>query len=251
MDLYEHIADDYDTVTDAAGRGQAAREMLAELRRRHPFESVLDVACGNGMHAMILAEMGASVTAVDISEAMLDQARRRADAAGLDVRWVHSPMQEIHDSDQGQGPFDAILCLGNSLPHLLDPRQLLQTMATFSLLVAPQGIVVLQLLNYARVLARRERIVGITRNGDTEYVRFYDFLEDLVRFNVLKLTWSADGCGHDLAHALLRPYKREEIAAVCRKVNLEQIEYYTGTNFTDFDEQNSDTLLLVAHPGWD
>jgi len=249
MDLYEHIADDYDAVTGAAGRRQAAREKLAELRRRHPFDRVLDVACGNGMHAMMLARMGASVTGADISEAMLGQARRRARDAGLDVRWIHSPMQEIYDRDQG--PFDAILCLGNSLPHLLDPRQLLQTMAVFSLLVAPQGIVVLQLLNYARVLARQERIVGVTRQGDTEYVRFYDFLEDLVRFNVLKLTWSADGCAHDLADTLLRPYTREQIAAVCRKVNLEQIEYYTGANFADFDEQNSDTLLLVAHPGWD
>ena len=247
MDLYEHIADDYDAVTGAAGRRQAAQTMLAELRRRHPFDSVLDVACGNGMHAMMLAEMGVAVTAADISEAMLGQARRRAAEAHLAVRWVHTPMQEI--ARCVEGPFDAILCLGNSLPHLLDPHQLTGTLAGFARLLAPRGVVVLQLLNYARVLARQERIVGVTGQGDTQYVRFYDFLEDFVRFNILKLTWSASGCTHDLADTLLRPYTRDEIAAACRTAGLGRIDCFAGPAFADFDEQQSDTLMLVARPG--
>jgi 2-polyprenyl-3-methyl-5-hydroxy-6-metoxy-1,4-benzoquinol methylase len=246
MDLYEHIAADYDAVTGAAGRRQAARTMLAELRRRHPFDSVLDVACGNGTHAIMLAEMGARVTAADISEAMLDHARRRAGDAGLAVRWVHAPMQEI--ARHVEGPFDAILCLGNSLPHLLDPHQLTRALAGFAKLLAPRGVVVLGLLNYARVLARQERIVGVTRQGDTQYVRFYDFLADFVRFNVLKLTWSAGGCTHDLADTLLRPYTRDEIAAACRIAGLGRVDCHAGADFADFDEQTSDTLTLIARP---
>lgn len=244
MDLYEHIAGDYDAVTGAAGRRRAAREMLAELRRRHPLSRVLDVACGNGMHAMMLARMGASVTGADISRAMLDQARRRAVDTGLDVRWIHAPMQDI--AERVEGPFDAILCLGNSLPHLLDGRELTRALAGFGGLLAPKGVVVLQLLNYARVLARQERIVGVTRQGDTEYVRFYDFLEDLVRFNVLKLTWSANGCRHDLACALLRPYTRDQIAAACRAAGLGRVDCYGGADFADFDERNSDALMVIA-----
>jgi 2-polyprenyl-3-methyl-5-hydroxy-6-metoxy-1,4-benzoquinol methylase len=244
MDLYEHIADDYDAVTGAAGRRQAAQAMLAELRRRHPLDSVLDVACGNGMHAMMLAEMGVAVSAADISEAMLDQARRRAADAGLAVRWVQAPMQEI--ASHVEGPFDAILCLGNSLPHLLDAHQLTRTLAGFAKLLAPRGVVVLGLLNYARVLARQERIVGVTRQGDTQYVRFYDFLADVVRFNVLKLTWSAEGCRHDLADTLLRPYTRDEIAAACRQARLDRIDCYAGPDFDNFDEQTSDTLMVIA-----
>jgi SAM-dependent methyltransferase len=269
MDLYEHIAGDYDAVTGAAGRRQAAQAMLAELRRRHPFDRVLDVACGNGMHAMMLAGMGANVTAADISEAMLDQARRRSAEAGLDVKWLHAPMQEI--AKHVERPFDAILCLGNSLPHLLDGLQLTRTLAGLAMLLAPSGVVVLQLLNYARVLARRERIVGVTRREKgtgsaaasssavevpvpaaddyTEYVRFYDFLADFVRFNVLKLTWSAEGCRHDLADTLLRPYTRDEIAAACRAAGLGRIDFCAGPAFADFDEQTSDTLTVIARPG--
>lgn len=251
MGLYEKIVDEYDEVTGAAGRRELAEAMLAELRVRHPYESVLDVACGNGMHAMILARMGADVTAADISQAMLDQARARADAAALDVRWLNCAMQDI--AGQVAGPFDAILCLGNSLPHLLEPAQLAQTMTGFARLLAPRGVVVLQLLNYARVLSRQERIVGVTSHetsggpkSRTEYVRFYDFLGDLVRFNVLKLTWTSGRCSSEIVDTLLRPYTPADVSAACRAAGLGQIDLYSGNQFAAFNEQDSDTLMVVA-----
>jgi SAM-dependent methyltransferase len=50
-------------------------ERLLELRRG---ERVLDVACGNGQFARRLAELGAHVDAVDLSEGMLAHARARS-----------------------------------------------------------------------------------------------------------------------------------------------------------------------------
>ena len=64
MDLYEQIASQYGEITGEESRCGPAKAFLAELRRRHPFSSVLDVACGTGLHAVMLAEMGAAVTAV-------------------------------------------------------------------------------------------------------------------------------------------------------------------------------------------
>jgi malonyl-CoA O-methyltransferase len=42
--------------------------------------TVLDLGCGTGRHALRLAAQGASVTAVDFSRAMLDRARKKAEA---------------------------------------------------------------------------------------------------------------------------------------------------------------------------
>ncbi len=44
---------------------------------------VLDLGCGTGRHAVWLAEAGAQVTAVDFSEGMLDEARRKPGAAAV------------------------------------------------------------------------------------------------------------------------------------------------------------------------
>lgn len=48
---------------------------------------VLDVGCGDGAYSIHAARLGATVTGLDISPAMLDAARRRADAAGIAVEW--------------------------------------------------------------------------------------------------------------------------------------------------------------------
>jgi malonyl-CoA O-methyltransferase len=43
---------------------------------------ILDLGCGTGRHALRLSEAGAKITAVDFSEGMLTQARRRPRSAG-------------------------------------------------------------------------------------------------------------------------------------------------------------------------
>jgi len=51
-----------------------ATERLLKLQ---PGELVLEIACGNGVFARRLAQLGAQVIAIDFSENLLDQARKR------------------------------------------------------------------------------------------------------------------------------------------------------------------------------
>jgi len=82
-----------DTVAEAyedkrftgGGRLIDRREKAAVLDAVAPFddERVLEVACGTGRFSVMLAERGADVTGIDISGAMLGQAREKARAAGV------------------------------------------------------------------------------------------------------------------------------------------------------------------------
>lgn len=51
-----------------------------------PGERVLDVACGAGQLALPAARAGATVTGVDIATNLIEQARSRAKAEGLEIR---------------------------------------------------------------------------------------------------------------------------------------------------------------------
>ena len=55
--------------------------------------SVLDLACGPGRHAAVLAKRGFRVTGVDLSPSLLRRARDRARAEGVDVEWVQEDMR--------------------------------------------------------------------------------------------------------------------------------------------------------------
>lgn len=56
--------------------------------------AVLDMGCGTGRHALWLAAVGATVTAVDFSEGMLAEARRKpgADGVRFAVADLHQPL---------------------------------------------------------------------------------------------------------------------------------------------------------------
>lgn len=67
--------------------GRRSTEELIELGRFSPGQRVLDVGCGVGTTSIQLARrFGVSVTAVDISELMLERARRNVQRAGLSDR---------------------------------------------------------------------------------------------------------------------------------------------------------------------
>lgn len=55
-----------------------------------PGDRVLDVACGPGVVAIAAARGGAEVTGLDVAPNLLAQARVRAEAAGVMVRWVEA-----------------------------------------------------------------------------------------------------------------------------------------------------------------
>ena len=70
------------------GEGNAFQRVLIgpateRLLRVLPGESVLDVACGNGVFSRRLAELGARVVAMDFSERFLELARARTRGSGV------------------------------------------------------------------------------------------------------------------------------------------------------------------------
>ena len=56
---------------------------------------VLDLGCGPGLYANALAESGASVTGVDLSQNSLTFARSEAESRGLDVAYHHGNYLEV------------------------------------------------------------------------------------------------------------------------------------------------------------
>jgi 2-polyprenyl-3-methyl-5-hydroxy-6-metoxy-1,4-benzoquinol methylase len=76
-----------------------------------PGERVLDVACGNGLYALRLAELGAQVTAFDLAAGLIERARARS--AAYTGRIAYHVI-DATDLDAllalGEGQHDAALC---------------------------------------------------------------------------------------------------------------------------------------------
>lgn len=136
MSGYDALASSYDALmADGAYRRRA--DFLERLFRksRIPVRSVLDLACGTGTIACLLAERGYRVIAADGSEEMLTQAA--AKAAGLESPplFLHQAMPRLRLLQ----PVDAAVSTLDSLNYLTRTRDLRETFRRVCRWLRPGG----------------------------------------------------------------------------------------------------------------
>jgi SAM-dependent methyltransferase len=78
---------------------------------------VLDVGTGTGFVALLAAEQGLTVTALDWSETMLSQARKKAAIRGLKVHWVQGLIETMPFQDNSF----TLLCSRHVLWTIVEP----------------------------------------------------------------------------------------------------------------------------------
>lgn len=72
-----------------------------------PGSTILDVGCGTGRHSVEFAKRGFKVMGLDLSSGMLEEARKKADEAGVAVNWIQGDATDFKLEET----FDVGLCL--------------------------------------------------------------------------------------------------------------------------------------------
>lgn len=211
---------------------------------------ILDTACGTGMHTIALAQRGYDVTGADLSVGMIERARANAKAAGLDVRFEVAGFGEL-STKVGNG-FDALLCLGNSLPHVLTADALHATLTDFAAVLRPSGLLLIQNRNFDAVMAAWARWMPpqAHREGDREwlFLRFYDFNPDgTLTFNVVTLRRDQAGEWTQQVEAtLLRPLLHAELLDAIAGAGFGDAACYGDMQGVSFDPETSENLIITA-----
>ena len=82
--------------------------LVEDWLQRLPVGKALDVACGPGRNAILLAQTGYQVDAIDISLEGLNQARQKAEDQGLSINWIEHDLDEPYQFDND---YDLIIVL--------------------------------------------------------------------------------------------------------------------------------------------
>ncbi len=95
---YDALAATWDDDLDPAARWrQVCRQVVAECAQTAPQDVLLDLGCGTGTLGVTLAPYVDRVIGVDLSAAMLERARAKANAAGVADRcqWTQADLVEV------------------------------------------------------------------------------------------------------------------------------------------------------------
>jgi SAM-dependent methyltransferase len=245
--LYDALAADYDRFVNWQGRLAHELPFFASLFESHGVERVLDAACGTGHHAIALAGEGYQVVGADLSTAMIERAQAYARSQDVDVSFVVAGLGELAALGER---FDAVICLGNSLPHLLSAPAVIGAIVDFAAVLRPSGLLVIQNRNFDRVWACRERFMPPQAYGDDTgewlFVRFYDYRETTVDFNMVRLKRTGDGWSQDVESTELRPIFRDDLSADLATSGMREIACYGSYDGSTFDPDQSGDLISVS-----
>lgn len=155
--FYDDLASQYDQLFfdwQATTKEQAC--ILDGIFRSNGFDrtsGILDCACGIGTQAIGLAALGYGVTASDISDAELAEAKKRAADNGVRIRFAHGDFRAL--SDTFEVPFDIIICMDNALPHMLSHEELASAIGSISKQLRKGGLFVASIRDYDALLAQK------------------------------------------------------------------------------------------------
>jgi len=217
--------------------------------------SVLDTACGTGMHLQALAERGYQVAGADNSKGMISRTREYFIKADQDVELAVAGFGELAQAFIGKTgfPFNGILCLGNSLPHLLTLEDLDRSLADFAACLAPGGMLMIQNRNFDAVMDNKDRWMTAQSFDEDDrewlFLRFYDLLPNgLIDFNIVTMQRKkGEEWQQEPVTTRLRPQSKTELSEALEKAGFKSIAYYGSMAGEDFDPKTSGNLIAVAH----
>jgi 2-polyprenyl-6-hydroxyphenyl methylase/3-demethylubiquinone-9 3-methyltransferase len=134
-------------------------------------KKILDIGCGGGILSESMAQRGAEVTGIDLSEKALGVARLHLLESGNQVDYRNTSAEAL--AEQTPGAYDIITCM-EMLEHVPSPASII---SACSALVKPGGHVFFSTLNrnpkaYLLAVVGAEYVLNMLPKGTHDYVKF-------------------------------------------------------------------------------
>ena len=200
---------------------------------------ILDVPCGQGRHAHLLAEAGFDVDGLDYSEDLLAKARARGTAATL--RYTRGDMRKL--PAKWSGRFDAVLNLFTSFGFFAEPSDDRKVVEQFARVLKPGGLLLWYGGNRDGVMARfLERDWWQTKDGTLiAQERQFDSLSGILTVNTV---WSGKRRQGSRDHRI-RLYNPTRLAELFADAGLIVEGAFDGLRDRPITRKSSEMLLVA------
>jgi ubiquinone/menaquinone biosynthesis C-methylase UbiE len=197
---------------------------------------LLDVPCGWGRHAALLAEAGLTVTGADLSFDMLARAPRSLPRVAADIRALPFAAA-IFD-----GAFDVFTSFG----LFGDDREDVRALAELRRVLVPGGVFLLETMHRDEVVAAYAQHDAWTLDDGTEITvrRRFDPVSGVSRE---RLTWQRGGESGEKRHAL-RLRTATEVAALLDTAGFGDVRWFGDWSGTRLSHRSPHLIAVARKP---
>lgn len=233
-----HYLLEYEPIFSLA-RDRADVARLIEILGLPAGERLLDVPCGQGRHAHLLAEAGFDVTGLDYSKHLLDIARKRGTGASL--RYVEGDMRTL--PAKWSGRFAAVLNLFTSFGFFMDPADDVRVIREFARVLQPNGVMIWHGGSRDGVMAKfLSRDWWKAADGTmVAHERTFDSLSGIL---TIRSHWAGKRASGEREHRI-RLYTASRLAEICRTAGLIVEEAFDGWSSAPLSRRSSEMVLVA------
>jgi SAM-dependent methyltransferase len=254
-DPYAALVRYYDAETADYSIDLPAYAMLA----KRFGEPLLDVGCGTGRVAFAFARQGISVTGIDTSQPMLEQAQVRAERESIrptQVQWRQADVTELALDEQ----FGLAIFAYNGFMHLLEQDRQVAALKRLAVHLKDGGGLAIDIANPVEMFRVEdtpglvlERLFTDPKTGQTVMQQSLASVNRATQ--VMSLTWIYDRIGpdgtvsRDLIPLRLRYTMASEIRLLLSQTGFSDIELCGDYDFSPYEEDSPRLFVIATRAG--
>ncbi|HEX2723814.1 MAG TPA: methyltransferase domain-containing protein [Gemmatimonadaceae bacterium] len=221
-------------------RDRAEVSRLVDVLGLPSGAKILDVPCGQGRHAHLLAEAGFDVYGLDYSEPLLDVARERG--TGRTLHYSRGDMRRL--PPRWGGMFDAVVNLFTSFGFFSDPGDDRRVILEFARVLKPGGVLVWHGGSRDGVMAGfLSRDWWETSNGTlVAHERSFDPLSGVL---TIESAWRGVAKRPGRRVHRIRLYTATRIAELCAEAGLIVEQAFDAFNDRPLRRRSSEMMLVA------
>ncbi|KXA91522.1 hypothetical protein AKJ63_01355 [candidate division MSBL1 archaeon SCGC-AAA259D18] len=242
MKFYKEFSEKYDRLVSLENRMNRESEFFKEAFSEHDVNTVLDCACGTGQHVIIFKKIGFNAKGSDISSYMVEKARKNSRKYDIKAEFTVADFRNL--TGNFDVSFDAVVCLGNSLPHLSGDDEVKEALEEMYKILNENGVLILEQRNFDMLLKKKKRFFPVAIRDDEVFFYVLDYFPEKIVFNVVNI--QTDSEDFEVNTTEYNPLKKEKIIKLLKDVGFRNLKKYGDYQFEEFHVNESERLVIVS-----
>jgi|WetSurMetagenome_2_1015567.scaffolds.fasta_scaffold194278_2 cyclopropane fatty-acyl-phospholipid synthase-like methyltransferase len=212
-------------------------KLILENVKIHSGAKILDMACGAGRHALILARKDFELTAIDLSENLISIAEKSAQDENLKINFVQSDIREFETEEK----FNLVINLFTSFGYFESDEENFAVLQKAYDLLVDDGFFVLDFFNSH--FLQKNLVEFSEENLDNAEIHQYRKIKDNRVTKKIVITKNGSLSNYEES---VRMYTKDELVGAIQNIGFDIYKTFGDFLGNEFDKLSSPRLIMIC-----